>query len=117
MRKIPAGFDSVQFGRRLRTTREEQHLTREHFAELCDISVIHLRGIERGDAIPSMSLFVLMCNTLNVLPNYLLQDSVEALKSGSYDSIKAMLDGASPAQTRMIEAIVRAAIEQLEQES
>ena len=113
MRKIPTGFDALQFGQRIEISRNDRKLTREHLAEICDISTNHLRQIEKGDKLPSMPILVSLCNALEVSPNYLLQDSVPAVMDNAPDNILNMLLHATPTQAEIIESMVRSALERI----
>ena len=91
----------------------DRKLTREHLAEICDISTNHLRQIEKGDKLPSMPILVSLCNALEVSPNYLLQDSVPAVMDNAPDNILNMLLHATPTQAEIIESMVRSALERI----
>ena len=69
-------MDRVAFGRRLYTLRREQHLTTERFSELCDVTAVFIRQIERGAKLPSLPMFVRMCNKLRISPGFFLADSL-----------------------------------------
>lgn len=98
-------MDTQSLGKRIRLARKEKGHTGEELAELCHISPTYLRQIESGAKIPSLPLFVKLCNALNVSPAYLFADvcrnmeasaaflmdqMVERDDLGEYEYIKAL---------------------------
>ena len=71
-------MEKLSLGNRIRDARKARGLTSEELAELCGIGAVHIRKIETGTKLPSMPLFVKICNALKVSSKFLLQDSVES---------------------------------------
>ena len=68
-------FDDITvLGRQISKVRKERGFTAEDLAVRCFISPAYLRQIEFGVKLPSLPLFVYICNALKVSPDYLLQD-------------------------------------------
>lgn len=65
-------------GRRVRQQRELAKLTQDELAEMANISLSFLGHIERGTRKASLDTVVRLSNALNVSPNILLQDSLNA---------------------------------------
>ena len=123
-------MDTQSLGKRNRLVRKEQGHTGEELAELCHISPTYLRQIESGAKIPSLPLFVKLCNALKVSPAYLFADvcrnmeasaaflmdqMVERDDLGEYEYIKALWRNATPGQLALALAIVRSVLEQLQE--
>ena len=123
-------MDTQSLGKRIRLARKEKGHTGEELAELCHISPTYLRQIESGAKIPSLPLFVKLCNALNVSPAYLFADvcrnmeasaaflmdqMVERDDLGEYEYIKALWRNATPGQLALALAIVRSVVEQLQE--
>lgn len=75
-------------GQRINELRKNKGLTSEQFSELCGVSAVHIRRIECGNSLPSITLFITICNVLETSSDYLLgellnkpiiPDSVEEL--------------------------------------
>ena len=66
-----------QLGKRIGTARKDRGLTAQQLAARLGINAAYLRHIECGVKTPSVSLLVRICNTLQVSPDYLLQDLLE----------------------------------------
>lgn len=113
MRKKPVSFDATLFGRRIRAVRNERNLTREQLAEMCEISPVHLRNIESGNALPSMPIFMTLSNVLRVSPNYLTQDIAECVVDNEHDRITQRILKATPKLAAIIDAMLAAALEQI----
>lgn len=95
---------SICLGIRFEKARKEQQLTRDQLAIMCNITTVHLRHIEDGTRLPSLPVFVLLCNALHVSPSYLLADYLD-LKTGVPDVYARILDmmlKAPPRQTEII---------------
>lgn len=70
-------------GERLRTCRTARRQTMKEFAETCGISERYLADIERGLKAPKLDTFVRIVNAAGISPEYLLQDSLAAVNTGS----------------------------------
>ena len=64
-------------GKRIYELRKEHKLTREKFAELCDISAQNVYYLEKGDGLPSCITLIDICNQFHISPSKLLLDSIE----------------------------------------
>ena len=65
-------FDMKEFGKRVAARRKQLGIKQNILAEKLDISNNHMSGIENGKERPSIELFVAICDSLNVTPDYLL---------------------------------------------
>ncbi len=66
-----------KIGKRIYELRKEHNLTREKFAELCDISSQNVYYLENGDTLPSCTTLIDICNQFHISPSKLLFDPVE----------------------------------------
>lgn len=101
------------FGRRINAARRDLGLTGEKLAEACNINVTYLRQIEAGTKLPSMPMFVTLCKELKVSPNYLLLDVVEYSDTQDMGVLFELLKKASPSQMRIVNAMVKAALDSI----
>lgn len=62
-----------EFGRKIRDYREENDLTREELAELCDLTDKCITKIELGRSDPKLSTVLKLCHTLNLNIGFLEQ--------------------------------------------
>ena len=63
-------------GKRIAERRNKLHISQEKLAEQVGCSNNHLSNIEQGRAVPSLKLFIRICNSLVVSPDYLLMGSL-----------------------------------------
>lgn len=104
-------MDKKAFGKRLNQARKARGLTGEKLAELCSINATYLRQIEGGAKIPSLPIFISLCQNLKVSPNYLLKD---ILGDNEYNDISVLVDllnTATPDQIRLATNMIKTAVE------
>lgn len=97
-------------GRKINTARKDRGMTSEKLAEACGLNATYLRQIEAGTKTPSLPVFVLLCEKLDVSPSYLLADS---LSSHGAHEIAALIDlcqRATPKQIEIVSAMIKSAI-------
>lgn len=70
-------IDKEEFGRRLKKVRQEVKLSSEQLAVACNVNPVFVRQIETGARLPSLSVFVKLCNSLSVSPAYLLGNEIK----------------------------------------
>lgn len=69
-------MNKKQLGKRINAARKERGMTGERLAEVCNINATYLRQIESGAKVPSLPLFIVICQKLQVSPNCLLPDLI-----------------------------------------
>ena len=110
-------MDKKAFGSRLRQARKDRGLTSEKLSELCNINATYLRQIEGGTKIPSLPVFVSLCEELRVHPDYLLMDSLPniGLEASASDELAALQQTATPSQMKIITAMLSSALKALQE--
>lgn len=108
-------MDKKLLGKRINTARKDRGLTGEKLAEACNINATYLRQIESGVKIPSMPIFATLCKELRVSPSYLLPDLVPENEGEGMDALLSMLKIATPKQLKMMAAMIRAAMDAVEE--
>ena len=112
---VGENMDKKAFGRRVNIARKQCGLTGEKLAEMCNINSTYLRQIESGMKIPSLPVFVLLCERLSTSPNFLLRDSLANVEYSDYDDISSLIKNASTQNRMVIKAIVKSAVEALDE--
>lgn len=97
-------------GKRIEECRNKKGLSLAKLARLCEITSMYLRQIESGNMMPSLNLFISICNQLEASPSYLLQDMVVCNDLCKCSEQKEFLDKCSPKQENMFVAILKKAI-------
>ena len=70
-------MDYQAFGQRIRQQRKLMKMTQEELAAIADVSTSYIGHIERGIKHCSLDTLICICNSLNIPPNSLLQDSLD----------------------------------------
>lgn len=70
-------MNAAGLGTRIHETRKKMGITSDKLSEMCGVGPVHIRKIESGAKVPSIQLFVRICNALHISPEYLLQDSLD----------------------------------------
>ena len=103
-------MDKKLLGKRINAARKERGLTGEGLSELCDINATYLRQIESGAKLPSLPLFVCLCEKLGASPAYLLADQLGGGGAAGGDALLELRRRATPGQLRLIDAMVQSAL-------
>ena len=105
-------MDKTLLGGKIRIVRKEKGMTGETLAEICNINATYLRQIESGAKMPSLPVFISVCRALEASPSYLLSDILGEAES---DELQKLWQTATPKQIRMISALIRSALENMEE--
>ncbi len=70
-------IDYEDLGYRIKSARIHMGITQEDLALMANISPSFLGHIERGTRIASLETFVLICNVLDITPEFLLAGSIK----------------------------------------
>ena len=97
-------------GRRIRDQREALGLKQEKFAEIVEISNVHLSEIERGKKTPSMEAFIRIVNALDTPADYLLRDEVKTTKHVIFNEITEKMKDLPPEQAEFIKDLFDVAL-------
>lgn len=108
-------MNKVAFGKRLNIARKEKQLTSEKLSEACELNAVFIRQIENATKLPSLPTFVILCNALNVSPNYLLADSLEPNEQERFDNLWIRLRSLTPKQIDMVTAMIETMVDKLEE--
>ena len=104
-------MDKKLLGKRINTARKECGWTSERLAEACSINATYLRQIEAGSKVPSLPVFVSLCQALNVSPTYLLVEVLPQQGNQDMDALLELLQTATPKQLNMMTSMIRSALE------
>ena len=104
-------MDGKGLGRKINSARKDMGITSEKLAELCCINATYLRQIESGTKVPSLPVFVTICDALKVSPTYLLSDTLQTNEAQGMDDLIDLWKTASPKQIKLITSMVKSALE------
>lgn len=103
-------IDYKLLGEQIRYIRNQQHLSQEDLAEMCDISPSFMGHIERGTRKMSLETFVTLANELHVSADYLLYSQLPNTDSAITSIIETVKQN-NEAQYDKYIAIIRALAE------
>lgn len=104
-------MDKKLLGRKIRIARKERGFTSDKLSEACSINAAYLRQIESGAKMPSLPLFVLLCQKLKVSPSYLLAELLTDGETQEMDMLFELWRHATPGQIKIIHAMIRSALD------
>ena len=81
-------MDKKLLGKRINIARKERCWTSERLSETCNINATYLRQIESGTKVPSLQVFVLLCEALKVSPTYLLAEVLPSMELQNMVTVK-----------------------------
>lgn len=95
-------MNKSKLGNRIRKSRKSCGLTADKLAEILNINPTFLRQIEGGRSLPSLPVFVSICNALKVSPDYLLADSIEENEFSLCEELFHLWSDSDPRQAALI---------------
>ena len=98
-------------GRRINSVRKDRGLTADRLSEMCSINATYLRQIEGGVKVPSLPVFIDICNALKISPDYLLQDELEENEISTIREIEELWKSVSPEKQALVLAMIKAVLE------
>ena len=105
-------MNNMALGVRIHEARKEQGISSNKLAELCDVGPVHIRKIESGAKLPSISTFVLICNALHTSPQSLLQDSLEPNDVTEQLQLMERINSLSKVQVAMVQRLIDTVLDQ-----
>ena len=105
-------MNQAAIGARIREARQRKKMTQEQLAEAVDIGFYYIGEIERGEKLPSLSVFVKIAEVLGVSSDSLLKDELTATPEFN-NEISAKLEKLTPKQRAGAVAILDAYIKAL----
>ena len=103
-------MENNYLGRKINAARKEMGLTSEKLSELCNINATYLRQLESGTGMPSLPVFISICNELKVSPSYMLSDYLTDPSAQKMDELWELWQTATPKQIKLISTMIRDAL-------
>lgn len=70
-------FIAKKIGDKIYNLRKSKNLSREKFAEMCDLSAQYVYYMEKGEFMPGCLTIIDICNNFPITPSELLMDSLD----------------------------------------
>jgi len=102
-------------GRRINEVRKDRRLTADKLSEVCNINATYLRQIEGGSKMPSLPVFIDICNALKISPDYLLRDVLDANEVSRIQELTLLWENVSPSQQEIAATMIHAVLARSEE--
>lgn len=89
--RMALGFDTVQFGERVRKLRLQRGMTQAELAGACGLSVSFLGHVERGTRMASIPTLCALSEVLDTSTDFLLKGGLETPVGGITDVQRKVL--------------------------
>lgn len=104
-------MERKKLGKRINMVRKDRGFTADRLSELCHINATYLRQIEGGSKMPSLPVFIDLCNALKISPDYLLRDMLAENEVSRIRELAELWENTSPSQQEIATAMIRAVLE------
>lgn len=104
-------MERLTLGKRINTVRKNRRITAEKLSEQCHINATYLRQIEGGMKIPSLPVFIDLCNALEISPDYLLQDVLASNEVTTIRELQALWKQAPPSHQKIAGVMLQSLLE------
>lgn len=104
-------------GKRINQVRKERGITSESLSEICDVNAGHIRQIESGIRLPSLPLFIKICQALKTAPNEFLKDQLDPEIIESENRLLLKVERLTPKQKRILSDLLDAFDKSMKEES
>ena len=104
-------MERKKLGKRINMVRKDRGFTADRLSELCHINATYLRQIEGGSKMPSLPVFIDICNALRISPDYLLRDMLAENEVSRIRELAELWENTSPSQQEIAAAMIRAVLE------
>lgn len=108
------GMEGKGLGKRINMVRKDRRFTADRLSELCNINATYLRQIEGGTKVPSLPVFINICNALKISPDYLLQDSLTDNEVSRIRELTELWESTLPSQQEIAAAMIQAVLKRKE---
>jgi len=110
-------LNKTAFGRKLNAIRRDHQISSEKLSELCGVNAVFIRQIENATRLPSLPVFVRICNSLKVSPSFFLVDSLLWDEEDKIAALDKKLRGLSPHQFSAVFDTINTLIDKLSDEA
>lgn len=108
--EIGEQMEGKGLGKRINMVRKDRGFTADKLSELCNVNATYLRQIEGGTKVPSLPVFINICNALKISPDYLLQDSLADNEISKIRELTELWENTFPSQQEIAAAMIQAVL-------
>ena len=104
-------MDRRAFGQRIKKIRNEQKITAEKLSGLCEVNAVFIRQIETGRKLPSLQVFIKICNALHTSPAYFLSEELKFEEENGLEILLSQKKELTPKQLQIVDQVVSVVVE------
>lgn len=95
-------IDYTDIGQRIKQKRIEKKFTQEKLSELIGVGASHMSHIESGKTVPSMEVFIAICNVLNCSADELLCREIRTAQPILKNWLTDLIDDCDSTETKIL---------------
>lgn len=100
-------MDYQEVGRRLAARRRALGMKQAQVSERCGINDNYISNIERAVSIPSLDVFMRLCDALETTPDAMLLGTALRADREAWRAVTEQLRGLTPQQLRLVERFIQ----------
>ena len=100
-------YNRDEIGKRIKSARQEKHLSQMQFAELINVSTPYLSDIENGKKQIGIEIFIRITEALNVSADWLLRASNNEVKQIQRNEFDELLSDCTAAERKSLLRIMQ----------
>ncbi len=100
-------MDYQEVGRRLAARRRALGMKQAQVSERCGINDNYISNIERAVSIPSLDVFMRLCDALETTPDAMLLGTALCADREAWRAVTEQLRGLTPQQLRLVERFIQ----------
>ena len=95
-------IDYTDIGQRIKQKRIEKGLTQERLSELIGVGASHMSHLESGKTVPSMEVFITICNVLECSADELLYREISVAKPFLQNWLTKLIEDCDFTETKIL---------------
>jgi len=95
-------IDYTDIGQRIKQKRIEKGLTQEKLSELIGVGASHMSHLESGKTVPSMEVFITICNVLECSADELLCREISTAKPILHNWLTELIGDCDSTETKIL---------------
>lgn len=103
-------------GLQIKLARKQCGMTAEKLAETCNMDTTYLRQIESGHKMPSLPMFIILCQALKVSADVLLADYLPKPEYEERDRLHELYRTLTPEQKGLIKSFSESVARRMDEE-
>ena len=99
-------IDYTDIGQRIKQKRIKEGLTQEKLSELIGVGASHMSHLESGKTVPSMEVFITICNVLKCSADELLCREISTARPILHNWLTDLIEDCDSTETKILSDIL-----------